>query len=66
MINSDALLFISTSSIKAGSILEAVKKFTGLTKNIDLTGGNHYDAYLQEKLLKIKKEINTNNHIFFE
>ena len=60
MNNSDTLLFISTSSIKAGSILDAVEILTGLTRNIELTGGNNYDVHLQDKLIKIKKEWNIN------
>ncbi len=61
------MLFISTSSIKTGSVLEAVDKLTGLTKNIELTGGNNYDACLQDKLLTIKKErdINFLIHSYF-
>ncbi len=56
MNDSNSLLFISTFSVEAGSVLDSVKILTGLTKNIELTGGNNYDEYLQDELLKIKKE----------
>ena len=60
MNDSDTLLFISTSSVKAGGVLNAVKILTGLTKNIELTGGNNFDTCLQDELLKIKKEQDIN------
>ena len=52
------LLYISTSSIQTKDINEAVNQLSGITKNIELSGGCEYHEDLLEKLIKIKQEKN--------
>lgn len=52
------LLYISTSSIQTKDITEAVNQLSGITKNIELSGGCEYNEDLLEKLIKIKQEKN--------
>ncbi|MEK7846328.1 MAG: hypothetical protein AAB257_05125 [Nitrospinota bacterium] len=54
------LLYISTSSIQTKDITKAVNQLTGITKNIELSGGCEYNEDLLEKLIKIKQEKNIN------
>lgn len=54
------LLYISTSSIQTKDITEAINQLSGITKNIELSGGCEYDENLLEKLIKIKQEKNIN------
>jgi uncharacterized protein (UPF0276 family) len=64
--NSD-LLYISTSSINTQDIIEAVKKLSSITRNIELSGGTFYDDNLLKKLSSLKKNngINFLVHSYF-
>lgn len=57
---SSDLLYVSTSSVSAKDISEAITILSGITENIELSGGGRYDAGLLEKLIKIKKEKGIN------
>lgn len=60
-------LYISTSAIRTKDIVEAVNQLSGITKNIELSGGCAYDKDLLKKLIELKqqKDINFLVHGYF-
>lgn len=60
MRKSQNLLYLSTSCINKGTIIEAVEELSRITPNIELSGGSEYDPDLLDRLNKTKREKNIN------
>ena len=58
--SSSRLLYLSSSCVRSNSATEAVEKLSGITPNIELSGGTSHDEGLLDKLEKIKEEKNIN------
>jgi uncharacterized protein (UPF0276 family) len=54
------MLYLSTSCIKADSVIDSIVKLSFITKNIELSGGNKY----QEDVLEKINELTNDNYNF--
>lgn len=53
-------LFLSTSCVRTGNLVEDVREIFEITGNIELSGGSRYDPHLLKGLKRIKNERNIN------
>ncbi|MCG6553271.1 MAG: TIM barrel protein [Candidatus Magnetominusculus sp. LBB02] len=53
-------LYVSTSAISKGSVIDCVKRCAQLTTNIELSGGCDYEDGLLAKLIEIRKRMGLN------
>ncbi|MBF0516171.1 MAG: hypothetical protein HQK97_03485 [Nitrospirae bacterium] len=51
------MLYVSTSSINATSVIECVERCAHITKNIELSGGCDYEEGLLNKLIETKRRL---------